>query len=121
MTTNLHATSFEVYKYKFAKKILSKDPSYLMIYGGSSVTAGDDNQKNSSYPAIAGKRMKPVMDALGIELIVENIAQATNPCVPYGWIYEAMGHDNPDFVNWEQVTNMLRSPKPTYPHTPLSL
>ena len=106
ITTNLNSDALEVYKYKFAKKIMEENARYLMIFGGSSVTEGDDNRYNSSYPLIADKRLRPIMNALGIEFHVDNIAQATNNCIPYGWCYETMGEDDPDFVNWEQVSQI---------------
>ena len=43
------------------------------------------------------------MEALGIDLKAENIAQPTNNCFPYHYCYESLGEDDPDFVNWEQV------------------
>ena len=48
---------------------------FLMIFSGSSVTAGHDNNYNNSFPMIVSKRLKPTFDALGIPLIVRNIAQ----------------------------------------------
>ena len=72
-----------------------------MIFGGSSVTAGHDNYFNQSYPMIFKKRMAPIFEALGIDLIVHNIAQGANSCTPYSLCYESMGGWDPDFVNWE--------------------
>ena len=40
---NININSFEIYKYRWAKKLLGNtamDRRYLMIFGGSSVTAG---------------------------------------------------------------------------------
>jgi len=54
---------------------------------------------------IADKRMRPIFDALNIDLVTENIAQAANNCIPYGWCYEGMADADPDFVNWEQSYN----------------
>ena len=42
-TQNMNANSFDIYKYRWAKKLTGStamDRRYLMIFGGSSVTAG---------------------------------------------------------------------------------
>ena len=39
-SNNIDKESFEILKLKFASKILGKNESFLMIFGGSSVTAG---------------------------------------------------------------------------------
>lgn len=95
-------------KYKFAYKMTKQNQQFLMIFGGSSVTAGHDNYYNQSYPAIVDKRMGPILTFLGIKFEVHNIAQGANNCIPYSFCYEAMGGLNPDFVNWEQVDGYLR-------------
>ena len=79
-----------------------------MIFGGSSVTAGHDNYFNQSYPKIVEKRMGKIFSALGIELIVRNIAMGANPCFPYELCYEAQGGSDADFYGWEQSYNCGR-------------
>ena len=54
---------------------------------------------------VFNRRMKPIFDALGIELVVRNIAHGANPCRPSDLCYEAMGGDNPDWLSWEQSYN----------------
>jgi hypothetical protein len=76
-----------------------------MIFGGSSVTAGHDNYFNQSYPMVFHRRMKPIFDALGIELFARNIALGANGCRPFDLCYEAMGGMNPDWIGWEQSFN----------------
>lgn len=76
-----------------------------MTFGGSSVTAGHDNYYNQSYPLIVKQRMSKLLESLGIELIVHNIAQGANNCIPYTFCYESMGGLDPDFVGWEQSYN----------------
>ena len=71
---NIGSHSWDVIKYKFAKKILDGD-KYLMIFGGSSVTASHDNYYNQSYPAVVSRRLGPILQSLGVELQVHNIAQ----------------------------------------------
>jgi len=107
--SHLPQLSWKIQKYLFAEKILSNADSFLMIFGGSSVTAGHDNQYNQSYPEIIGKRMRPIFSALGIKLTVHNIAQGANNCFPSNLCYEPMGGYNPDIVGWEQSFNCGRS------------
>lgn len=104
--------SWDIWKYRFAKKIVHADndssgidSSYVMIFGGSSVTAGHDNRRNSSYPGIVEKRLHSIFAALGVDLRVHNIAQGANGCYPYELLYETMGEEDPDFVGWEQSYN----------------
>jgi len=102
---NMAASTWDLMKYKYAVKTLKKDQSFLMIFGGSSVTAAHDNYYNQSYPAVVDHRMGPILKALGVELKVHNIAQGANNCSPYQLCYESMGGWNPDFVGWEQSYN----------------
>ena len=103
---NLKAETWDIIKLKFAKKMVEGNSTFLMIFGGSSVTAGHDNYYNQSFPLIVQKRMGPILKLLGIELVVHNIAQGANNCIPYNFCYESMGGMNPDFVAWEQVTTI---------------
>lgn len=102
---NMGAHVWDIIKYKFAKKIVQKDQQFLMTFGGSSVTASHDNRYNQSYPAVVNRRLGPILKALGVKLLVNNIAQGANNCIPYTLCYESMGGLNPDFVGWEQSYN----------------
>eukprot|EP01035_Chromulina_nebulosa_P021157 gene21157-27412_t len=102
---NFASYQWDKVKYKFMKKMLQGNQTFLMIFGGSSVTAGHDNYFNQSFPMIVLKRMKPILKALGIKMKVHNIAQGANNCIPYSFCYESMGGINPDFVGWEQSYN----------------
>jgi len=98
-------------QYKLASKLVAEDPKerqFLMIFGGSSVTAGHDNYFRESYPLVFERRMSPAFKALGINLIVHNIAQGSNDCFPYNFCYEAMGGSNFDWIGWEQSYNCGR-------------
>jgi hypothetical protein len=57
---------------------------------------------------IFNKRMDSVFSALGIKLVVNNIAQGANLCVPYDMCYESMGGLDADFIGWEQSFNCGR-------------
>ena len=111
-SNNMKIETFNIMKYKFMKKILAspstKNPaekSFLMIFGGSSVTAGHDSYFNQSYPQIVLARMGPILAELGVELQVHNIAQGANNCSPYQLCYESMGGHDPDWIGWEQSYN----------------
>jgi hypothetical protein len=104
-TNNMGSHVWDIIKYKFAKKIVQKDQQFLMIFGGSSVTAGHDNRHNQSYPSVVDRRLGPILKALGVKLSVNNIAQGANGCIPYTLCYESMGGLNPDFLGWEQSYN----------------
>lgn len=108
--SNMEGKAFDILKWKFATKMvqIGSTPTYNMVFGGSSVTAGHDNFFNQSYPIIFERRMKDVFSKLGIELLVRNIAQGANNCVPFILCNEAMGGANIDFLNWEQSYNCGR-------------
>ena len=97
--------TWEALKYKIAIKITEDypdnyRPKFICIFGGSSVTIGKDNYYNQSYPLVFERRMKPIFSALGIELVVRNIAMAGHGCDPYNSCYEPHSDPDPDFVNW---------------------
>jgi hypothetical protein len=86
-SSNINSVTWEIIKHKYIQKLLTardklvspsqtlSDPEFLMIFGGSSVTAGHDNYFNQSYPSIVERRMRPIFEELGIRLTVRNIAQ----------------------------------------------
>ena len=94
-------SAWDILKYKFAIKHLSPNNQFLMIFGGSSVTASWDNFYHQYYPSIFENRTKDIFHAMNIALVVHNIAQGTNPCIPSNYCYETMGGSNPDWVGWE--------------------
>jgi len=103
-------------KYKIAVKILeslqnkseNSTTTYLMVFGGSSVTAGHDNYYYQSHPFVFERRLKDIFKSIGIDLLVRNIAQGANNCLPYNYCYEAMGGFDADFIMWEQSFNCGR-------------
>jgi hypothetical protein len=96
--SNIGTEIWDIMKYKLAKKALDGNQTFLMIFGGSSVTAGHDSFFNQSYPSIFESRMSALFSALGIQLVVHNIAQAANNCNPSDLCYESMGGRDPDWV-----------------------
>lgn len=105
---NIPDYGWDIIKYKIARKILAGSSSFLMIFGGSSVTAGHDNYHLQSYPYIFERRMRPIFEAIGVDLIVRNIAHGASNCRPADYCYESMGGSNADFVLWEQSFNCGR-------------
>lgn len=103
-SSNMPDYAWDILKYKICKKAIDGNATFLLIFGGSSVTAGHDNYYNQSYPLVFERRMKPVFAALGIELVVHNIAQGANNCRPSNLCYEAMGGENADLIGKMIVT-----------------
>jgi len=108
-SANMPVYGWDLIKYRIAKKILMDNQPYIMIFGGSSVTAGHDNYYNQSYPFVFERRMKESFAALGIKLEVRNIAQGANNCRPSIYCYESMGGEDADFIGWEQSFNCGRA------------
>jgi hypothetical protein len=110
-SSNMPQYAWDLIKYKLAEKIVRGDENeqYLMIFGGTSVTAGHDNYYNQSYPFVFERRLKSAFETLGIKLLVHNIAQGANNCRPSDHCYNAMGGDQADFMSWEQSFNCGRS------------
>ena len=105
-SNNLSPETWDILKFKLATKMLTPNSTFLMIFSGSSVTAGHDNYYAQSYPYIFKKRMTDIFQNMGIELIVHDIALGANNCSPYVLCYESMGGTDPDFLNWEQVSGV---------------
>ena len=102
---NIPPEAWDIMKYKFAVKALETKQHFLMVFGGSSVTAGHDHHYNQSYPSVVRKRMVPLLAAMGIKLVVHNIAMGANACNPYDLCYESLGGVDPDWIGWEQSYN----------------
>ena len=102
---NIPDYGWDIMKYKFATKALEGKQNFLMAFGGSSVTAGHDNHYRQSYPLIVRKRLVSLFAAMGVKLVVHNIAMGANPCSPYDLCYESMGGNDPDWIGWEQSYN----------------
>jgi len=107
-TQNISPRAWDMIRFKLALRMVDEnreDRRYLMIFGGSSVTAGHDGYFNESYPMIVQRHLTPIFDKLGIEFLARNIAQGANDCWPYTNCYESMGGDDPDWIGWEQSYN----------------
>ena len=80
---------------------MNGDP-FVMIFGGSSVTAGWDNYYYQTYSEVFRRQMEPIFANLSSPLIIRNIAQGANPCRPYTYCYQTMGGEEADWIGWEQ-------------------
>jgi hypothetical protein len=89
--SNLPTNAWDIMKYKMAKKIAEGNSSFLMIFGGSSVTAGHDNNYMDAYPFVFERHLAAAFAAVGIDLKVHNIAHGSNNCRPSNLCYEATG------------------------------
>jgi hypothetical protein len=49
---NMGSDIWDMIKYKIAKKAVDKKQNFLMVFGGSSVTAGHDSYFHQSYPMV---------------------------------------------------------------------
>lgn len=105
-SNNISPETWDILKMKLAVKMLTPGAKFVMVFSGSSVTAGHDNYYNQSYPMIVQKRLGDIFKSLGVELEVRDIALGANPCSPYVLCYESMGGADPDFLNWEQVPSI---------------
>ena len=107
MTWNIPKQGWDILKYKLASRIVQKanGAPFIMVFGGTGVTAGYDNYFNQSYPIVFQSRMSPLFTALNIKLIVRNIAQQHVGCRLANYCFESMGalKDNApaDFIGWE--------------------
>ena len=111
VAANMNTVAWDILKFKFCEKIVTQqidNRRFLMLFGGSSVTAGHDNYFHESYPIVFERRMSAAFEALNVKLIVHNIAQGSNDCYPYNFCYNAMGGDNADWIGWEQSYNCGR-------------
>ena len=71
---SINEKTWDMYKYKFATKMLMGNGTMRVIFGGSSVTAGHDNFLWQAYPQVYERRLRPAFEALGINFEVRNIA-----------------------------------------------
>jgi hypothetical protein len=99
----MYSTTWDQMKYKYALKMLQPNPEYLMVFGGSSVTAGHDNFLNESYPEVYERRMRGPLEALGMTFKMHNIAMGGQGCFPQNLCYESQGGDDADIYSWEQT------------------
>jgi hypothetical protein len=106
--SNMPPYGWDQMKFKIAQKMVDGNSAYTMVFGGSSVTAGHDNYYRQAHPFVFERRIKPLLAAVGVDLVVRNIAQGANNCRPYEYCYDSMGGEGADFIQWEQSFNCGR-------------
>ena len=80
--------------------MLEGNKEFLVVFAGSSVTAGHDNFLNESYAQVYERRMRAPLEALGIEFKMHNIAMGGQGCYPQNLCYESQGGDDADIYSW---------------------
>ena len=95
---NIPQHGWDIIKYKVAIKILEENSYFIMVFSGSSVTAGYSNHFNNSYPIILQNRLQSIFELLGIRLVVRNIASKHMGCRLINYCLEAMGGIEYDFI-----------------------
>lgn len=78
---------------------------FVMSFGGYSVTVGRGNYYNQSYPFILQEVLKPVFEAIDLELVVRNSAIGGIPSFPYGWCLPNFLGTDSDVVSWDYGMN----------------
>lgn len=112
-TMDIPATVWQHEKRRFQSIFLRSSPeSFVVSFGGSSVTAGHDNYFNQSYPFVLERAMQPLFDALSIPLVVRNHALGNNPCYPYNACTETHLGSDADIISWEQSMNCGHDSRP---------
>lgn len=106
---NIPFHGWDILKYKLAQRILQPNSSFYMLFSGSAVTAGYDNYYSQSYPEVFKKRMKPIFDSLGVNLVVHNIGQEQISCHLSTLCIESHGLPKMDFLSWEHSFECGRS------------
>lgn len=71
-TMHIPKSEWETYKKKFEYLLThpNSTKTFVIAFGGSSVTAGHDNYLNEAYPALVRTQLAPIFDLLGVRLQV---------------------------------------------------
>lgn len=78
---------------------------FIFAFGGYSVTVGRGNHFNQSFPFIFQSITKPLLQSIGIDLIVRNSAIGGIPSLPYGWcLPNFLGKDS-GAISWDYGMN----------------
>jgi len=78
---------------------------FVFAFGGYSVTVGRGNHFNQSFPFIFQSITKPLLQSIGIDLIVRNSAIGGIPSFPYGWcLPNFLGKDS-NAISWDYGMN----------------
>ena len=94
------------------KRESDKPYKFIVVFTGSSVTAGHDSYVSEMFSSVFNDIMTPVFDKLNMELETRNVAIGNNPCIPYDACVAAHSGYDADIIAWEQSMNCGRQPAP---------
>lgn len=98
---NIPPRTWNLLKYKMINKIIGGHANFTIVYGGTAVTAGYDNYLHQSYPMVFQRRVKPIFEAVGVNLDVRNFGQSHVDCRLLNFCTaNALAHQA-DVVGWE--------------------
>jgi hypothetical protein len=104
--------SWALQRAKFVRLLLQHPlPAFVASFGGSSVTAGHDNNFTAAWPAVFERTVQPVFALLG-GVRARNQAMGANPCLPYDACTRAHLGDDSDVIGWEQTYMCQNDPIP---------
>ena len=78
---------------------------FIFSFGGYSVTVGRGNHFSQSFPFVFQSITKPLLESIGIDLIIRNNAIGGIPSFPYGWcLPNFLGKDSHG-ISWDYGMN----------------
>ena len=66
------------------------------------MTAGHDSPFEKALSIRTGVRMSPVLEALGVRLVIRSVALGNNPIYPYDICVKTYCGPDSDIIHWEQ-------------------
>jgi hypothetical protein len=108
VTAEFDKPTIHAFTTKIAQVVANKK-TFVAAFTGSSITDAGDCAYNQSYAFVFGEMIRPITQALGVDIEVRNVAQGNNPIVPYDLCVESLVGDDVDFVSWEQQLNCPNS------------
>jgi hypothetical protein len=91
----------EVLKHKILKSIVFSH-KFTISFTGTSVTECGDNYWNQSYAHVFATFFEPIAAACNVGLTVRNLAQGSNPIIPYDVCFSTVAGEDSDVITWEQ-------------------
>jgi hypothetical protein len=80
--------------------------TFVMAFGGYSVTVGRGNHFHESFPFVMERLLRePLKEALNIDLVVRNAAIGGIPSFPYGFCLPHFLGDDADVISWDYGMN----------------
>lgn len=94
-----------MYSRVFAGLLHGHAENFVIAFLGSSVTAGHDNNFNTSTTEVLREFLTPVIDgaSLGFNVVVRNLALGGMGCFPYDVCANTFAGIDVDILQWEQT------------------